>query len=54
MALILAPLKKVEQQKKIADVNADSQAKLVILVIFFMDCFALPFLIDVYGLKKWI
>ena len=42
-ALILAPLKQVEQQKKIADVNADSHAKLVILVMYFMDCFALPY-----------
>ena len=42
-ALILAPLKQVEQQKKIADVDAESIAKLIILVIYFMDCFALPY-----------
>ena len=42
-ALILAPLKQVEQQNKIADVGADSIAKLMILVMFFMDCFALPY-----------
>lgn len=42
-ALILAPLKQVEQQKKIANFNAESIANLMILVMYFMDCFALPY-----------
>ena len=42
-ALILAPLKQVEQQKKIADVDSDSLVRLVVLIIYFMDCFALPY-----------
>ena len=42
-ALILAPLKQVVQQKKIADVDSDSVAKLIILTIYLMDCFALPY-----------
>ncbi len=40
-ALILAPLKQVSRQKKIADEKTLSSMKS--LIIFFMDCFALPY-----------